>query len=310
MTADPKAVTIAASASPRAAASGDEPVSNGGGSKALDGMCGLGFGTCCSGECHAQSADDPGGPAVILSHQDQLDRQLLEAVDAGDFAGVQQSLLNGASIEGPPARAVSSRATPRGLRRPLLLVAAKHAKSCPSDTRMAELLLGSLADANATNQDGWTALFFAAQGGHSKLCKLLLEHAADPRRPDRTGLNALDYARDLEMRRELEKILQERGITAPRLKELAPATGRMLRQSAAETKNFTAVVNAQDRHGRTALHIAADSNNIDVVRKLLAREDFTCLNARDKHGRTALTVAEERGHDQVVLVLRDVGGVL
>ena len=50
-----------------------------------------------------------------------------------------------------------------------------------SNASMAKLLLEQGADARAAEDDGATALMFAAQGGHEAVAKLLLQHAAEVR---------------------------------------------------------------------------------------------------------------------------------
>ena len=44
---------------------------------------------------------------------------------------------------------------------------------------MAQLLLQHGADARAADNDGTTALMYAAQGGHEAVAQLLLQHGAD-----------------------------------------------------------------------------------------------------------------------------------
>lgn len=263
--------------------------------------------TCCAGECHTQdkAGEESAGSRNVsrqLTPQEELDKSLLEAVWRGSLEDTQTALENGAGIEGPSIRSWGS--FPRGLRRPLLLA------TKTGNTQVVEMLLEHSADVNAINEDGWTALFFAAQRGDSQLTRILLAHGGDPRKTDRSGLNALDYSKDLVMRRTFEQSLAERGIPAPRLKELAPPIVRPRRDSR-ERQNFSSVVNAVDKaSGRTALHFAAIEGVMEVCQRILGREDFQAVNHKDKDGNTALFYAVEFGHTDICHLIRKAGGNL
>lgn len=86
---------------------------------------------------------------------------------------------------------------------------------------MLDLLLNAEVEVNASDPDGWTALFFSAQRGHVGICERLLAAAADPLLADKTGLNPLDYAKNLEVRLGLEKLLLQRNLNPPPVKVLA-----------------------------------------------------------------------------------------
>ncbi len=46
--------------------------------------------------------------------------------------------------------------------------------------------------------DGWTALIWAAYGGHVGVCELLIEKGADVEAGNKDGKTALDYMPDLK----------------------------------------------------------------------------------------------------------------
>ena len=90
---------------------------------------------------------------------------LWSAAQGGDATEVADFLANGAA---PDLREPISGLTP-------LSMAAAYGKSAA----MQSLLAGG-ADANARNQDGTTALHWAAFTGQPQAAKLLLEHTAKP----------------------------------------------------------------------------------------------------------------------------------
>ncbi len=61
-------------------------------------------------------------------------------------------------------------------------------------------------------------------------------------------------------------------------------------------------VNAQDRHGMTALHYAVSRELTQVIKMLLKRPDIKPF-LRDKQGHTALKLARERGLDKIESLL-------
>lgn len=63
------------------------------------------------------------------------------------------------------------------------------------------------AQLNAKNDDGATALMYAAGGGYEKICKLLLDAGADVRIEDANSKTALSYAQ-LHSRSKVENLLQ------------------------------------------------------------------------------------------------------
>lgn len=64
-------------------------------------------------------------------------------------------------------------------------------------------------------------------------------------------------------------------------------------------------VNARDRHGQTALMLAAHAGHLVLVEVLIARG--ASLNTTAKHGLSALMLAVVAGHEDVALLLADAG---
>jgi predicted LPLAT superfamily acyltransferase len=65
-------------------------------------------------------------------------------------------------------------------------------------------------------------------------------------------------------------------------------------------------VNAQDADGTTALMLAADTDHLEIVQKLLDKAGID-VNAKSKRGCTALMYAAETGHLEIVRALLEKG---
>jgi ankyrin repeat protein len=62
-------------------------------------------------------------------------------------------------------------------------------------------------------------------------------------------------------------------------------------------------VNAKDADGRTALMLAAERGDVEIVQALLQKGASTDIKNRD--GKTAATIAEVNGHVEVARLLRE-----
>jgi serine/threonine-protein phosphatase 6 regulatory ankyrin repeat subunit A/serine/threonine-protein phosphatase 6 regulatory ankyrin repeat subunit B len=184
------------------------------------------------------------------------------------------------------------------------------------------MLLDQGADAARRSQFLETALHFAAHHYTAETIHLLVGAGADINAPDRTGQTALHIAAH-HNRRDVVKTLIARGAD-PTLKDTRGRTPERLCLSPTQVNthrlilkaqedwarknqkhggrlrsgfNTAAIkpppapppkerdINAQDRDGQTALHIAARNNNYNAVRTLLSRGANPLI--KDRHGRTA-----------------------
>ena len=62
-------------------------------------------------------------------------------------------------------------------------------------------------------------------------------------------------------------------------------------------------INARDDEGRTVLHVATNTWQIEVIRVLLERG--ADVGAEDKHGRTPFSMAKERRLDEITKLLSE-----
>ena len=71
-------------------------------------------------------------------------------------------------------------------------------------TEAAATLLEQGADIGLGNNEGWTALFEAANKGHVETVRLLLKQGALPTATDSSGLSPADYARSNDYQQIVE----------------------------------------------------------------------------------------------------------
>ena len=76
-------------------------------------------------------------------------------------------------------------------------------------------------------------------------------------------------------------------------------------QTVRDVLDLGADVNARDRHGQTALMLAAHAGHLALVEVLVGRG--ASLNTTAKHGLSALMLAVVAGHEDVALLLADAG---
>ncbi|MFZ1984180.1 MAG: ankyrin repeat domain-containing protein, partial [Desulfatitalea sp.] len=69
---------------------------------------------------------------------------------------------------------------------------------------IAQLLLDSGAQVDQPDLEGWTPLMRAAKADHKETVQVLLQKGADVSRKNKEGKSALDYAKGWETRRLME----------------------------------------------------------------------------------------------------------
>jgi ankyrin repeat protein len=159
---------------------------------------------------------------------------------------------------------------------------------------------------NAQNSEGRTVLINAAARGELDVVNVLLSRGVDVNVKDNRGYTALAHA--IEARYpEVEEALLNRP-------ELDPNAGGLLgrpillayvwRDNKKATERLLALganVNLRDADGDTALHGAAETGNVEIMRLLLDKRADP--NTRNKEGGTPLMWAAVFGNDDAARLL-------
>ena len=170
-------------------------------------------------------------------------------------------------------------------------------------------LLDRGADVDARNDDGWTALMYAAYKGHTACLTLLLNNRADVNLQRNGGWTAL-MSTAWNGHDACMKMLLDRGADV----NVADNDGRTALMWAACYGHDACLailldrgadVNLQNIDGRTALILAARRGHDACLPILL--ENGADVNLQNIDGRTALMLAAAEGHDVCVTMLLDRG---
>jgi ankyrin repeat protein len=174
------------------------------------------------------------------------------------------------------------------------------------DLSRVKALLAANADVNATDPDGTTALFLAAQNGHVEVVQALLAAKADVNAKTANGATALFIASaygHLEVVRAL--LAANADVTVKRAGDGGTALFIAAQEDRLEVVKAliaaNADVNAKGIYGATPLIQAAGLGHLEVVRALLAAN--ADANAKPANGFTALMSASMSGHAAMVQAL-------
>jgi hypothetical protein len=184
----------------------------------------------------------------------------------------------------------------------LLKYVAKDAK----DLDTLQRLIGRGADVNAQNNNGWTALIWAARYNNILAIRALLAAGADLSIQTNIGNTALMVAAYNNNTEAIGALLAASADVSTQNN-----FGDMALMVAANRGNAFAIsallaagadVNAQNNDGETALIVAAIHDNIHAIQALLA--GGADINAKNNTGDTALSIAERYGYTEIADLLR------
>ncbi|XP_076638415.1 ankyrin repeat-rich membrane spanning isoform X1 [Colletes latitarsis] len=166
-------------------------------------------------------------------------------------------------------------------------------------------LINHGADVNAEDGDNWTALLCAAKEGHTDVCLELLEHGAELEHRDMGGWTALMWA-TYKGRSPTVTMLLARGADVNahgnfHISSLLWAAGRGYPDIVKDIIAHGAKVNVGDKYGTTALVWASRKGNVEIVDTLL--KAGANVDTAGMYSWTALLVATLGNHVDVVLLL-------
>ncbi|XP_051176452.1 kinase D-interacting substrate of 220 kDa isoform X4 [Leptopilina boulardi] len=166
-------------------------------------------------------------------------------------------------------------------------------------------LINHGADVNAEDADNWTALLFAAKEGYVDVCLELLEHGADLEHRDMGGWSALMWA-TYKGRTNTVSLLLSKGADVNahgnyHISSLLWASGRGYPEIVKDLLAHGAKVNVGDKYGTTALIWAARKGNLEIVDTLLKLG--ANVDTAGMYSWTALIVATLKNHIEVVSLL-------
>ncbi len=142
---------------------------------------------------------------------------------------------------------------------------------------LVEFLIAKGADVNAQDKRSLAALHVAAAHGHKDVAALLIDNAADINAKGQWGYTPIYYAAWSKVT-EVVEILLEEGVD----------------------------VNTKDKWGWTPLHYMAEYDYYRNMAEFLIVKGAD-VNAKNNQGKTPLQVAKEKGHTEIVELLRKHG---
>jgi ankyrin len=159
-----------------------------------------------------------------------------------------------------------------------------QAAACLNDiARVRQTLKEDPRLADALNGSRWTPLRFAAEYERVEICKILLEHKADPNDWENGG----GYP------------ILERAVKRPAVVKLLLEAGADVKTRISWRSGKTGIWIVDDE--ATALHFAARDGALDSAKLLL--DVGVDVDAKDTSGQTALDIAARCGHGEVAHLL-------
>lgn len=175
------------------------------------------------------------------------------------------------------------------------------------DTLVVRSLLAEGAQVDAGDEDGTTALMWAADGGHDATVQVLLASGAEINARDRSGYPVILFAAQKGRIYVVRTLLATKRVDV-NAKTNSGASSLMLAALEGHLSTVQALleagadVNARTNQGNTALMYAVVDGHAEIVRTLLGKRPD--VNAINIHGNTALRKAIEKGYTSIVQLLR------
>lgn len=174
-----------------------------------------------------------------------------------------------------------------------------------------EILLTHGANVNARSNIGSTPLMNAAFMGHLKIVRLLIEHGADIKAQSEEGTTALMNAA-ANGHIDIVKILLAKGANLNAC-EVCGLTALWNAISGGYTDivelliEYGADINLKANDGSTALMNAVFTGNTGMVKMLI--QAGAEVNTQSHNGLTALMIAERKGYKEISRMLKEAGAV-
>ncbi|KAK4992632.1 hypothetical protein LTR50_000966 [Elasticomyces elasticus] len=193
---------------------------------------------------------------------------------------------------------------------------ALHAASMNGDEVSIDVLLHAGADHAAKDGKGSTALHLATMQRHKRAVEVLLSHDADITIENNDGQSPLHIALEMGSKETIQMMLKQR-VQIGRTEDSANVEAQQKIQQALSGPDHDVLVQLLDaipldftdsRLKQTALHLAAEVGNVDVVELLCGRK--WNVDRMDYREYSAITYAAENGHEHVIKILLDHGAQL
>lgn len=260
--------------------------------------------------------------ALGVVGQNQVTRELIQAVEQNDVKRVQALIKEGADVglalpSGSPfylfflSREMYLNGLTKKMVHEEVYVSAIHANAMRANEKILKLLLKKKANIDAGDSEGKTPLMYALRSpGGEAYALLLIRKGANYTTVDQAGNTALHYA---AFGGNLMGV--QMTVTGGTDINLANGDGITPLHAAAvraEVDLMQAMVDMgadlmqEDREGFTVLHYAAGYGTVDKLRWIL--EKAPQLNRASRNGYSPMDIAQEAGNVAAVNYLRQKGG--
>ncbi len=185
----------------------------------------------------------------------------------------------------------------------------ENVKSGASAEEKLKFIEMSGADLSAQDEDGMTALMWAARYGHLKVCKLLIESGARLKTQDTNGMTVLMWAARYGHLKVCKLLIKSGArldtVAKGKLTAFLYAVSNGFYDIAKLLIESKANIHTRTKNGETALMCAARSGNYKICKLLV--ENWFDVNAKAKSGEAALMCAAKNGSFETCKFLMENG---